>query len=238
VAFALSRLKASGTVYVPHQSASSKVEAIRRLGAQVEFFGQDSVQAEAHARQVGTDRGLTYISPYNDPQIIGGQGTIGIELSEQLDPVDAVFVAVGGGGLIAGIAGYLKSLDQGVKISGCSPENSKVMMQSVQAGKILDLPSLPTLSDGTAGGVEAGSITFEPCRELVDDYVSVSEEEIRQAFRQFLPAQHMLIEGSAAVPLAALLKNPEPYRGRNVVIVLCGANIDPGTLAAIIGSTT
>jgi threonine dehydratase len=238
VAFALSRLKASGTVYVPHPSASSKVEAIRRLGAQVEFFGQDSVQAEAHARQVGTDRGLTYISPYNDPQIIGGQGTIGIELSEQLDPVDAVFVAVGGGGLIAGIAGYLKSLDQGVKISGCSPENSKVMMQSVQAGKILDLPSLPTLSDGTAGGVEAGSITFEPCRDLVDDYVSVSEEEIRQAFRQFLPAQHMLIEGSAAVPLAALLKNPEPYRGRNVVIVLCGANIDPGTLAAIIGSTT
>lgn len=234
VAFALGQLQANGIVFVPRQAASSKVEAIKRLGAEVRTFGTDSVEAEARARQYAGEEGLTYVSPYNDPQIIGGQGTIGLELVGQLDQIDAVFIALGGGGLISGVAGYLKYLRPEVRIIGCSPENSQVMIQSVRAGEILDLPSWPTLSDGTAGGVEAGAITFPLCRELVDDYETVTEEEIKGSLRQFLYAQHMLIEGSAAVPLASLLKRREEFRGQNVVILLCGANIDPNTLSEII----
>ena len=177
VAFALGKLGAKGTVFVPGTASPDKVALVERLGAEVRYYGDDCAEAETHARAFAGDNGLPYISPYNDPQIVGGQGTIGLELDRQLDRIDAVFVSLGGGGLISGIAAYLKSRHPGVKIVGCSPENSQVMIQSVRAGKILDLPSKPTLSDGTAGGVEPGAITFELCRQLVKEYVTVSEAE-------------------------------------------------------------
>ena len=235
VAFALSQLEANGIVFVPSHAASSKVEAIKRLGAEVRYYGTDSVEAEAYARQYARDQGLTFISPYNDPQIIGGQGTIGIELARQLEHIEAVFVALGGGGMISGIAGYLKRHWPDCRIIGCSPANSQVMIQSIKAGEILDLPSQPTLSDGTSGGVEPGSITFPLCQELVDGYETVTEEEIKRWLRQYLFSHHMLIEGSAAVPIAAMLKRSDELQGQNVVIILCGANIDLETLTKILG---
>jgi threonine dehydratase len=140
-------------------------------------------------------------------------------------------LSLGGGGLISGIAGYLKSGP--TEVIGCSPENSKVMIESVRAGAILDLPSLPTLSDGTAGGVEAGSITFDLCREYVDAYVTVTEDEIAASLREFIGTHHMLIEGSAGVALAAFLQRDE-FAGKNVVIVLCGANISVETLRMVL----
>jgi threonine dehydratase len=145
-----------------------------------------------------------------------------------------VYVALGGGGLISGVAGYLKSVRPGVRIVGCSPENSQVMIQSVKAGEILDLPSLPTLSDGTAGGIEAGSITFELCRELVDEYVTVTEDQIRDSLRMFMQVHHMLIEGAAAVAIASYLKTRQCSSGQNVVIVICGANIGLETLKEVL----
>lgn len=234
VAFALGKLEARGLVFVPQHAASSKVEAIKRLGAEIRVHGNDSVEAEAFARNYARDKGLPFISPYNDPQIVGGQGTVGLELAQQLDEIDVVLVALGGGGLISGIAGYLKRRQPAIRILGCSPENSQVMIQSIRAGKILDLPSYPTLSDGTAGGVEEGSITFPLCSQLVDDYETVTEEEIKDSLRQFIYAHHMLIEGSAAVPIAALLKRRDEFIGQNVAIVLCGANMDLVTLKEIL----
>lgn len=234
VAFALGRVGGQGIVFVPHGAAPSKVEAIKRLGAEVRYHGTDSVDAETEARQYAAKHGLTNIPPYNDRQVIGGQGTVGVELLRQLHSIDAIFIAVGGGGLISGTAAYLKHFYPELTVIGCFPENSQVMMQSVKAGRILDLPSLPTLSDGTAGGVESGSITFPLCQDLVTDYETVTEEEIRQNLRRFLRAQHMLIEGSAAVPIAVLLKRRTFFAGQNVVIVLCGANIDPETLKDIL----
>ena len=136
-----------------------------------------------------------------------------------------MFASLGGGGLISGIASYLKEINPGVCIIGCSPENSQVMIQSVKSGKILDLPSLPTLSEGTAGGVEQGAITFDICRALVDDYITVNEHEIRQSLLQFLENQHMLIEGAAAVAVASYLKTARNFADKNVVIIICGANI-------------
>jgi threonine dehydratase len=234
VAFALTNLGARGLVYLPESAIRSKVEAIEQLGADIRIFGSDGVEAEAKAREYATQNGLSYISPYNDPQIIGGQGTIGVELGQQLNSIDAVFVSLGGGGLVSGIAGYLKSGQPELVAIGCSPENSQVMIQSVQAGEILDLPSLPTLSDGTAGGVESGSITFELCRELVDDYVAVSEQEIAESLYRFIRAHRMLIEGSAAVAIAAFMKEAHLFAGKNVVIVLCGANIGLEALGNIL----
>jgi threonine dehydratase len=235
VAFGLRHVGATGIVFVPENAAKSKTSNIEQLGAEVRTFGQDSAKTEVHARQFAAQEGMTYISPYNDPHIIGGQGTISVELVQQLETIDAVFVSLGGGGLISGIAGYLKSQLPQAQVIGCSPENSQVMIQSIKAGEILDLPSLPTLSDGTAGGVEAGSITFPLCRRWVDSYITVTEDEIRNSLRQFMSDQHMLIEGSAAVAIAAFEQVQASYVGKNVVILLCGANIGLSTLKDILG---
>ena len=219
---------------MPESAVPSKLQAIKRLDAEVRYHGVDSVDAETYARDYAAEHGLTLVPPYNDRLVVGGQGTIGLELVHQLQDIDAVFIAVGGGGLIAGVAAYLKHFYPAAQMIGCFPENSQVMLQSVKAGRILDLPSKPTLSDGTAGGVEAGSITFPLCRDLVDDYETVTEEEISLNLCRFLQVHHMLIEGSAAVPIAALLKSRELFSRKNVVIVLCGANIDPDTLRKIL----
>jgi threonine dehydratase len=235
VAFSLGQTGAKGTVFVPESASASKVEAIRRLGAEVRNFGNDSVEAENFARKYAAENNLPFISPYNDPQIIGGQGTIGIELVDQLEKIDAVFVSVGGGGLVSGIASYLKSVRAEIKIIGCSPHNSQVMIQSVRMGRLVgDLPSLPTLSDGTAGGIEDKAITFALCRDLIDEYVTVTEEEIKQTLREFIETHHLLIEGAAAVAIAAFRQRQVEFAGQNVVIVLCGANIGTETLKQVL----
>jgi len=233
-AYGLSIIKGSGVVFVPENASPTKVEAIERLGAEVRHIGSDSGETEAQARHFAEKNKMTHLPPYNDLKVIGGQGTIGFELANQLDQVDAVYVALGGGGMISGIAGYLKSTNPEVKIIGCSPENSQVMIQSVKAGRILDLPSLPTLSDGTAGGVEPGSITLDFCREFVDDYITVSESEIKDSLREFMQSQRMLIEGSAAVAVAACKKQGNRFAGKNVVVVICGGNISLETLKEIL----
>jgi threonine dehydratase len=234
VAFGLNRLDGSGVIFAPKNASPDKLAAIERLGTEVHFHGDDNADTEVFAREYARQRGMTYISPYNDPEVIAGQGTIAVELARQLEKIDAVFVALGGGGLIAGIASYLKSIHPQVQVVGCSPENSQVMIQSIRAGRILDLPSQPTLSDGTAGGLEPGAITFELCRELVDEYRSVTEEEIQHALIEFMQTEHMLIEGAAAVPIAAYLKTRGAWAGRQVVIIICGANISLDTLRAIL----
>jgi threonine dehydratase len=233
-AFGLSIIKGNGVVFVPENASPSKVAAIERLGAEVRHSGSDSSETEAHARNYAEKNKMTHLPPYNDAKVIGGQGTIAFELTNQLDQIDAVYVALGGGGMISGIAGYLKSKNPEVEIIGCSPENSQVMIQSVKAGRVLDLPSLPTLSDGTAGGVEPGSITLGFCREFVDDYMTVTESEIKENLREFIQTQHMLIEGSAAVAVAASKKQAGRLAGKNVVVIICGGNISLETLKTVL----
>ncbi len=233
-AYALSQLGERGLVFVPETAVETKVQSIKRLGADVRAFGVDPLDTEVHAREYAVRHDMTYVPPYNDPYVIAGQGTIGVELEQQLGDIDAVFVSVGGGGLIGGIAAYLKSINPDTNIIGCSPENSKVMAESVRAGELLDLPSLPTLSDGTAGGVEPGSITFPLCRDLVDDYVEVSERAIADKLKQFMQVHHMMIEGSAAVSIAGYLRLKERFAGKRLVILLCGANIDLNTLKELL----
>lgn len=214
----------SGTIFVPENAQPSKVAALRRIGANVKLAGQTCEMAEALARGEAERTGAVFISPYNDEQVIAGQGTIGREISNAISP-DAIFVSVGGGGLIAGIASVLKARYPKVRVFGCSPENDCAMATSIKRGEIVAVDAKPTLSDGTAGGVEPGSITFDLCRDLIDEFVLVGESEIRSSLRWLLDVHHVLVEGAAAVALAGFLKSQRSLRGKKVVIVLCGANI-------------
>jgi len=234
VAYGLGKLGGRAIVFVPENASHGKIQVIEGLGAEVHHFGDDTADTEAHARKFAEQNRMTYIPPYNDFQVISGQGTIAVELVKELNNIHSVFVALGGGGLISGIAGYLKSIHPGIEIFGCSPQNSQVMIRSVSAGKILDLPSLPTISDGTAGGIEPGAVTFNLCRDRVDDYETVTEEEIKESLREFLQTQHMLIEGAAAVAVAAMVKRRDGLAGKNVVVIICGANISLETLKTVL----
>ena len=234
MAYAFSRLGMKGMVFVPETASKTKVESIRRYGGDLKFHGLDGAQTERYAREFAEANGMLYVSPYNDPQIIGGQGTVGLEMHRQRPNLDAVFVAVGGGGLMSGIAGFLKSVNPDIQIYGCQPANSAVMAHSIEAGHVIDEESLPTLSDGTAGGMDLDSITFEPCRDFVDEWILVDEEEIAVAMRKFMQSQHQLLEGSAGVALAGVDRMRDALEGKRVATVICGANISMDTLKQVL----
>lgn len=234
VAFAMSELDTKGVIFVPEGTSTTKVDAIKRAGGDVRFFGTDGLDTEMHAREYAAENGMCYLSPYNDENVVAGQGTCGVEIAKQLPQVDAIFVAVGGGGLISGVGSFLKSVNPTMSVIACQPAASAVMTESVKAGEILDLPSQPTLSDGTAGGIEAEAITFDLCRTVTDDYVVVSEDQIAEAMRQFIDAHHMLPEGAAGVALAGLRLRADSYKGKNVVVIICGGNISRETLKEVI----
>lgn len=217
------------TVYVPEFVSPAKMAAMRRLGATVTVFGTDGLDTEVEARRAAEVEGRCYVSPYNDLAVVAGQGTISVELRRQLPGISAVVVAVGGGGLVGGIAADMKRHHPDVRIIGAQPVNSRVMIESVRAGHVVDIPSLPTLSDGTAGGVEPDTMTFPLCRELVDEWVEVPESGIARAMRHSIEVEHLLIEGSAGVALAVVAERHATVNGR-MVIILCGANISADRL--------
>jgi threonine dehydratase len=234
VASLLHQFGMKGMIYLPDYVTSSKIEILRSYGVEVHFYGMDCLQTETFAREEAEKKGLTYIPPYNDIKIIGGQATVGMEMIRQQGKFDIVIVPVGGGGLISGIAGYLKSYDPNIEIVGCQPENSRVMFESVKTGKIVEMESRSTLSDGTAGGIEKDSLTFEVCRRYVDDFVLISEDEIKEAILLCLEKQALLIEGAAALPIAAFIKEKERFNKKNVVLVISGARISLSQLREVL----
>ena len=237
VATALTLVGARGTVYLPTTVPEAKVAAIRRFPAvAVEIVGDESGATERHARAAADRAGMFYVSPYNDPEIIAGQGTIGIELAAQCPPLDAVFAAVGGGGLISGIAIALAGIRPTTRIIGCWPESSVSMYESMRAGRIVETEERPTLSDGTAGGVEPGSITLDLCRSLIHECVLVSEAEIADAVRFMVVEHRMVIEGAAGVAVAAFRRIAPRLAGQTVAIILCGGNIGGDALRQIMGT--
>lgn len=233
-AFLAEILDIPGILFLPETAPAAKVKALLRTGVDVRHFGDDCVKAEIRAREFARETGRVFVSPYNDPLIVAGQGTIALEIHRQAGPVDDILVPAGGGGLISGIAAGIKTIDPRVRILGCQPENSAVLAASVRAGRILDLPSLPTLSDATAGGLEPGSITLPLCRELVDEFILLTEKEISFAIRWMIDRCHMLVEGAAALPVAALLRRPETFSGRRAVLILSGCRIGGDTLKRIL----
>ena len=234
VARGCSELETEGVIYVPEDASPSKLDLIRGYGAKVEIHGSDCIESEAEARRVSAETGAAYVSPYNDVAVLAGQGTIGVEICRQVDHADAVFVSVGGGGLISGVGTWIKHAWPDAEVVACSPAASCVMHSSLEAGRMLDLPSDPTLSDGTAGGVEEDTVTFPICQRVVDRSVLVTEAEIGDAMRSVIEGHHVLIEGAAGVAVAAWMKERDRYEGKRVVILLCGANIGTKVLARVL----
>jgi threonine dehydratase len=191
------------------------------------------LDTEQHAREYAEQNGMRYLSPYNDEEVVAGQGTCGVEILEQLPDIDAVFVAVGGGGLIAGVGAVLKAHNPDIRVYGCQPSQSAVMMRSVEAGEIVDLESGTTLSDGTAGGIEPGSITFPLNQAVVDEWISVDEQAIASAMRSYMGSEGHKIEGAAGVAIAALIERRDDIEGKNVLVVVCGSNISDEVLQRV-----
>jgi len=233
-AFGMKRLGIDGVIYLPENASPLKIRMLEDMGAKIRFHGTDCDHTEAYARRKAEGAGRVYISPYNDPFVIGGQGTIGLELVAQLPQVDCVLASVGGGGLISGIAGAVKALRKEATIIGCLPENASAMAACVAAGRIVDVPMQETLSDGTAGGIESGAVTFDACRSLVDHWQLVSETEIRSAMLQVFERHRLVIEGAAAVAVAGFLKMAPQLRGKTVAVVICGRNIDANLFTRIV----
>ncbi|MBA1205139.1 threonine/serine dehydratase [Pseudomonas capeferrum] len=213
------------TVYASGSASPLKLDAIRALGATVITLDLDPLSVELEAARQARLQGALFVSPYNDQQVIAGQGTIGMELAEQLPELDAVFVAVGGGGMISGIGTALRQLAPRCQVIGCWPSNAPTLQRSLEAGHIIEMEELETLSDGTAGGVEPDSITFPLCQALIDATVLVSEDEIREAMRLLAHHERWIVEGAAGVALAGALQMANRYRGKRVAVVLCGRNI-------------
>jgi len=236
VAYASNKLNIPCKIYVPNIASKIKVNKIKKLGSRVIYYGEDCLEAEKKARKDSIQEKLTFISPYNDEHVMSGQGTLAVELIEQIKKLDVVIVSVGGGGLISGVSKYIKSIWSEILVVGCSPENSPAMIKSIHAGKILDIDSKPTLSDGTAGGLESGSITFPICCEYIDQTILVTEDEIKKAMELYYNNENQIIEGAAGVAIATFLKIKNHFSEKKVGIIICGGNIDQKSFLSLINT--
>ena len=235
VAHACRQIGMRGKVVLPTNVVSTKKEALERSGIGIELVGGDCFESEIYALEQAKSQSLVYISPYNDEAVIAGQGTVGLEIMEQLnESPDNVFITIGGGGLISGVAYACKGINPNLKIIGCQPEASPEMTLSVQSGKYTTVPSIPTLSDASAGAFEEESITYSMCKTLVDDYILISEVEIARGIKSVFDKERKVIEGAAAVAVSAMLQNPQSWKNQISVIVVCGGNISRDKLVQVL----
>jgi threonine dehydratase len=223
VAHCCEALGIAATIVVPKSASRAKVAGIRRYPVTLFERGADYDAAEREARVMERETGATFVSPYNDPDVIAGQGTIGLEILEDLPDIDAVVTPVGGGGLLAGVAIAVKALNPRIKVFGAEPMTSPTMTAALEAGHIVQIEEQETIADGCAGNVEAGSITFPYIQELVDGIILVSEDAIRNAIVSVAREDHLIIEGAAAVSIAALT-DPQ-LKGKRAAGIVTGRNI-------------
>ncbi|TDR73078.1 threonine/serine dehydratase [Paludibacterium purpuratum] len=225
VALAGQKLGVAVTVYAPETASATKLDAIRAYGSAVVLVKGDALQAEILGRQHAEAQGKTFISPYNDLDVIAGQGTTALEMFEQCPDLDAVFVAVGGGGLISGVGTAFKQLSPATQVIGCWPANATSLYACLQAGKIIEVYETDTISDGTAGGVEPGAVTFDICQQVIDQTVLVPEDDIKAAMKLLAQTDRWMVEGAAGVALGGMLQTAARFKGKKVGVVLCGRNI-------------
>ena len=233
VALAAARLGLGATICIPSTAPLSKVEATRSYGAQVELVKGVYDDAAARAFALRDETGATFIHPFDDDKVIAGQGTIGLEILDQLPEVDAVVVPIGGGGLISGIAFALKSLNPNVKVYGVQANGAPSMVNAVKLKARSALPAVSTIADGIAVKMP-GESTFALCEQYVDGFATVTDDEICTAILTLIEKQKMIAEGAGAVAVAAVLSGKLPLEGKNVVCLISGGNIDVAILSRVI----
>jgi threonine dehydratase len=234
VAYAARALGVQATVVMPRSAPQIKIDSTRGMGAELVFVGPASSERQAKAEEIARERGLTIVPPYNDERIIAGAGTTGLEIAEQLPDVELVLAPVGGGGLISGVASAIKLSGTKAKVVGVEPALANDAQQSFRAGKIVEITpeqASRTVADGLRTQ-HVGPINFEHIRQHVDDVVSVSEDEIREATRRLVLGGHIVAEPSGAVTTAAYLFHREQLpKSSKTAAVVSGGNIDPAILA-------
>lgn len=223
VAHCAERLGLDATIVVPRTGSRAKIEAIRRYGVTLLARGENYDEAEREAREMERASGKVFISPYNDPWVIAGQGTVAMEILRDDADIDALVVPVSGGGLLAGVLIAAKAVDPRIKVYGAEPAASPTMKRSLEAGRIVEIEEEATIADGLAGNIERGSITFPIIERLVDEIVLVEEEAIKRAIARVAREDHLIIEGAAATAVAAL--DDMPASGRRVAAIVTGRNI-------------
>ena len=234
VALAATRMGAKSIVCMPEGAPISKVEATKALGAKVVLVKGAYDDAYAYACKLRDETGMTLIHPFDDDEVIAGQGTIGLEILNQLEDVDVVLCPVGGGGLISGVAYAIKSLNPNVKVYGVQAENAASMAKSIELGEQVTLPSVKTFADGIAVK-HPGDTTFQMIRKYVDGIVTVSEDEIAAAILALMEKQKVVAEGAGAVSVAAAMFHRVPdIAGKKVVALISGGNIDVNILSRVI----
>lgn len=233
VALGATAMGVKSLICLPEGAPISKVEATKRLGAEVCLVPGVYDDAYQKALQLRDEHGYTFVHPFDDENVIAGQGTIGLELIEQLPGMEAVVVPVGGGGLISGLAFAIKSLNPKVKIYGVQAEGAASMVNSVHDHHPETLPSVSTIADGIAVK-SPGTITFETCSKYVDDIVTVTEDEICAAILKLIESEKMVAEGAGAASVAAVMYNKVPVKGKKTVCIVSGGNIDVTILNRVI----
>ncbi|MGD0646234.1 MAG: threonine/serine dehydratase [Candidatus Bathyarchaeia archaeon] len=238
VAYGAQKLGFSARIVVPTNTPKVKVDGIKQFGADLLLFGETYPEAEAKAKELATQEGHLYISPYNDELIVAGHGTIGLEILKELPNLDVVIVPVGGGGLISGIGIAIKSQKPNVQVIGVQSEAVPIMYESLKAGKIVPphRHEPNTIAEGLAGGIEKGSITFAIAQQYVDEVMLVKEEMIRRAVYLLWKHEKQVVEGSGTVGVAMLLENNDSFIGQTVAAVVTGGNIDDSLFKGILAS--
>ena len=222
------------TVVMPKHAPLIKIGNCKKLGATVVLHGKDFGEAKAHAHEIASEKNLAYIDGYDDPAIIAGQGTMGLEILEQVPDVDAVVIPVGGAGLLAGVALAIKTKKPSVKIIAVEAESVASFSAALKSGKPTPIEMQATLADGLAIP-QVGANAFATARSLVDRTVAVTEEQIAISILRIVELEKGVVEGAAATPLAAcLFADLNELKGKRVVLLLCGGNIDPNVLSRVI----
>jgi threonine dehydratase len=234
VCYAAHQLGIRSVICLPETVPRNKISAIRNLGGEVIIHGKTYIESDGYAHKLEKQQDLTFVHPFDDPEVIAGQGTIGLELLEDLPRIDTVVVPLSGGGLLSGIALALKSHNPGIRTIGVSMERGPAMVESLKAGRVIDIVEEPTIADALAGGIGLDNrFTFRMIQELMDEAVLVSEAEIARAMTLALDQYHLVVEGGGAVGLAAIVENKISKLERNVVIVISGGNIEIPSLTRV-----
>ncbi|WP_109852288.1 threonine/serine dehydratase [Aquimarina sp. AU58] len=220
-----------GVLFLPKKTSDAKIKALEQYRMRVIFYGENSLETEEKATAYVKDINGVLIHPYNDPEIIKGQGTIAVEIEEQVPEVDTILTPVGGGGLASGISTYFSTNDS-VSVIGCQPKNASEMYLSIQQDGIVPPSTLSTIADASAGGIENNAITFDICKKYLSGFEVIEEEDIKKALAFIMKYHKVEIEPTAALPVAALLQS-KAYHGKNVVLVLTGKKIDNQLLTQI-----